>query len=132
MSKKRLKSNSTTIRPRKSSGHSTQKGVDELVFVVDIASFNRRGYECSSSFQGERVNIAFDDADEGVILSRPMCSRVGLEKGSSVLLSADNDERVEMIESIVAGVDEWVRLSNSRLYYLVGGWGGAIIRIRKA
>jgi len=103
-----------------------------VILVVDVSSFAGKGYVGSSSFEGERVDVRFDDADEGLTLSKQMCDRAGLRKGSPVTVSVEAESRIEVIESTIAGVSDDVRFSSSKLYYLVGGLGGAIIKIQRA
>lgn len=134
MSRKRFRLTSRTTRSKKNkvklSGKTPEK--DELVFVVDFTSFTEKGYECSSSFEGKRVDIEFDDADEGLVLSKAMCKRARLKKGSAVMISVEGEQRIEAFESVLEATGDGLRFSNAKLYYLLGGLGGAIIRIRRA
>ena len=134
MPRKKSKSTSKKTRRKKSSDRpeSATPQMGELVFVVDVDSFTKNGFQCSSSFEGKRIEVEFDDADEGLTLSEEMCGRAGLATGSAVTIAVDDERNVEAFGSTVASVGDNLRFSSGRLYYLVGGLGGAIVRIRKA
>lgn len=103
----------------------------ELVFVVGISSFTKRGFIGSSSFKGEPVEIEFDDRDAGVFISSEMCRKIHARKGSRVSVVVEVEERPKVTESVVAGVTGKPRISNAKVYYEVGRTGGAIVRIWK-
>lgn len=134
MSRKKLKLTSRTTRPKKNRSASSRQTSDkaELVFVVDITSFTKAGYECSSSYEGTRINIECDTADQGLVLSKSMCERAGMNRGSLATISVEGEQKIEVFESVVTKVNEALRFSNAKLYYLIGSLGGAIVRIRKA
>ncbi len=103
----------------------------ELLFVVGVSSFTKRGFIGSSSLNGKPVEIEFDDGDVGVILTAEMCSRIQARKGSKVTIIVEGEASPRIAESVVAGVGEKVRISSAKVYYEVGREGGAIIRLRK-
>jgi hypothetical protein len=103
----------------------------ELVFVVDITSFTGGGFTASSSYEGRRVDIEFSEKSDGLRLSKEMCNRVGLEKGSGVTILVEEDEKVHSIESVVAEVGETLRFGSPELYYTIGRTGGGVLVIRK-
>jgi hypothetical protein len=110
----------------------SESGNQELLLVVDITSLTSSGFIGSSSFQGKRVDIEFDDEDNGLILSPAMSARVTADAGSKVLIFAEDDMKIQTFESVVKGVADTPRFSNSKLYYFVGERGSAIIRLRRA
>ena len=112
---------------------STPRSVNnELVLVVDVTAFTTSGFVGSSSFEGKRVDIEFDDADKGLALTRGMSARTQTKVGSNVQVLIEDDLKIQSFESFVEAISEKPRLSNSKLYYFLGQRGGAVIRIRKA
>lgn len=107
-------------------------GNHELLLVVDVSSFTEDGFVGSSEFGGKRVDIEFDDEDNGLTLSKEMCSRTETKPGSKVTIFAEDDAKIQSFESEVRAVSSLPRFSNSKLYYFLGARGGAIIRLRKA
>jgi len=103
----------------------------ELVFVVDVTSFTKRGFIGSSSFGGEGVEIEFDDGSAGLTLSPAMCRKIHVRAGSPVLIIGENEDRPQASESVVKSVGENLKVSDTKTYYYVGRYGGAIIHIRK-
>jgi hypothetical protein len=103
----------------------------ELVFVVDVTSFTKKGFVGSTTYQGKRVDLEFDDGAGGVSLNPEMAKRVHVRKGSSVLLLIEND-RIQESKATVSSVGNALRISDPKTYYAVGKEGGAIIRIRKS
>ncbi|MDV3292853.1 MAG: hypothetical protein LYZ70_01110 [Nitrososphaerales archaeon] len=103
----------------------------ELLFVVGVSSFTKRGFMGTTSFNGKPIEMEFDDSDGGVFLSREMCRRIRVRKGSKVKIMIEGETSPRFAESVVAGVREKVRISNAKVYYEVGREGGAIIRLRK-
>ncbi len=103
----------------------------ELLFVVGISSFTKRGFIGTTSFNGKPVEMEFDDGDGGVFLSREMCRKIHARKGSKVKIIVEGETGPRIAESVVAGVREKVRISSAKVYYEVGREGGAIIRLRK-
>jgi ABC-type lipoprotein release transport system permease subunit len=104
----------------------------DLVFAVDVSSFTREGFVGTTSFDGERVDIEFDEEDEGLYLTKKMCKRIGVRKGSRAQVIFETEDRPQVAETTVAGVRASPRVSNAKVYYGVGRGGGAIIRVRKA
>jgi len=109
----------------------TEEEAGELVFVVDVTSFTKRGFIGSSKFAGGRVDIEFDDGGRGLTLSSEMCKKIRARTGSEVLIIGENEDKPQTSESFVQSVGEKLRISDAKTYYLVGRYGGAIIRIRK-
>ena len=109
----------------------TQEQGDELVFVVDVTSFTENGFIGSSNFGESRVDIEFDDGNEGVSLTPEMAKKIKVKAGSPILIIGENEEKPQMSESTVSSVGEKARVSDAKTYYFVGRYGGAIIRIRK-
>ena len=110
----------------------TSSGNHELLLVVDVSSFTNNGFVGSSEFEGKRVDIEFDDEDNGLTLSKEMCYRTATKPGSKVSIFVEDDAKIESFESKVRAVSSQPRFSNSKLYYFMGAKGGAIIRLRKA
>jgi ABC-type lipoprotein release transport system permease subunit len=104
----------------------------ELIFAVDVSSFTKDGFLGSTSLDGSRLEVEFDDRDQGVFLTKEMASRIGVRKGSKVRLVVDLDERPQVAETVVAGVRSRAGISNTKVYYGVGRGGGAILRLQKA
>ncbi len=109
----------------------TKDEIEELVFVVDVTSFTERGFIGSSSFEGRRVDIEFDDGSEGVSLSPDMAKRIQVRAGSPLMIIEENEESPQTSKSSVKSVGEELRISDARTYYFIGRYGGAIIRVRK-
>jgi ABC-type lipoprotein release transport system permease subunit len=104
---------------------------DEIVFVVDVSSFTKKGFIGTSRFKGEPVAIDFDDGDQGIFLSHEMAHRLGVKKGSRVSAFVEAD-RTQAAQMAVAAVGRAVRISDAKVYYAIGKEGGAVIRIRKS
>jgi ABC-type lipoprotein release transport system permease subunit len=104
----------------------------ELVFVVAVSSFTMSGFVGSASYQGQSVNLEFDDKDEGVFLSSEMCKRLSVKKGSKILVVVEAEDEPMVTEAAVAGVASRPRISSAKVYYEVGKDGGAILKVRKA
>jgi hypothetical protein len=104
----------------------------ELVFVVDVTSFTQDGFVGSTTFGGDRIDLEFDDHDEGVFLDVAMCKKIHVKAGSNVTIVAEDEPKLEVIETKVESVASKVRISNAKLYYIIGRSGGGIFRIRKA
>ena len=103
----------------------------ELVFVVDVTSFTKKGFVGSTTYEGKRVDLEFDDESGGVSLTPEMAKRIHVRKASAVLLLVEND-RLQKSEANVVSVGRALRISDPKTYYAVGKEGGAIVRIRKA
>lgn len=103
----------------------------ELVFPIDVSSFTKDGFLGSAIVAGNRVDIEFDDKDDGVFLTREMVDRIGARKGSKLQIIVDTDERPQVAQTTVAGIQSAPKVSNAKVYYGVGRNGGAILRIRK-
>jgi len=102
----------------------------ELVFVVDVSSFTKRGFVGSTEYEGENISIEFDDDDLGVYLTPEMARRLHARKGSPLLVVVE-DERPESTKTTTAGVGPLARISNAKIYYAVGREGGAVVRVKK-
>lgn len=102
----------------------------ELVFVVDVSSFTKKGFIGSTTFGGKQIDLEFDDGDEGVSLISAAAKRIHARKGSPISVLVE-DDRTQLIKTTVCGVGRTLRISDSKVYYAVGKEGGAIIRIRK-
>ncbi|MDA4124920.1 MAG: hypothetical protein OK438_05670 [Thaumarchaeota archaeon] len=103
----------------------------ELVLVVDVSSFTQKGFIGSTSLGGQRIDVEFEDADEGVTLTTDAAKRLHVRKGSPLAIYVEGD-RVQEFKTTAAGVGKVLRISHSKAYYAVGKEGGAIVRIRKA
>jgi ABC-type lipoprotein release transport system permease subunit len=103
----------------------------EIAFVVDVSSFTKKGFIGSTSFEGKRVDLEFDDGNEGVFLTSETAKRMHLRKGSTISILVE-DDRTLLIKAVVAGVGKSLRISDSKVYYAVGKEGGAIVRFRRA
>lgn len=103
---------------------------DDLVFVVDVSSFTKKGFVASTTFDGSPVDAEFDDGDEGVTLTAAMAKRLHVRKGSAVSMVVE-DEKTQVTNSTVASVGRALRISDSKVYYAVGREGGAIVRVRR-
>ena len=104
----------------------------ELVFVVDVDSFTRKGFLGTSEYEGDRISIEFDDSDAGFVLTSEMCKRISCKKGSAITVIVEREGGREAIESSISSVGDRLRASNSVLYRTIGGDGGGIFRISKA
>jgi hypothetical protein len=102
----------------------------ELVFVVDVSSFSKRGFVGSTEYEGQSISIEFDDGDFGVYLTPEMAKRLHVKKGSRLLVLVE-DDRPESTNTITAGVGSQARISNAKVYYGVGREGGAVVRVKK-
>ena len=102
----------------------------ELVFVVDVTSFTKKGFVGSTTYVGKPVDFEFDDGDGGVFLTSEMARRIRVRKGSPISVLIEND-RHQLAKTTVAGVGKELRVSDAKVYYGVGKEGGAIVRIRK-
>jgi len=103
----------------------------ELVFVVDVSSLTKKGFVGTTTYEGKKVDLEFDDEGAGVFLNQEMARRLHLRRGSLVSLLIEG-ERNQLVEAPVATVGTAVRISDPKVYYAVGREGGAIIRVRKA
>jgi len=102
----------------------------ELVFVVDVSSFTKKGFVGSTEYEGKTTSIEFDDDDLGAYLTSEMAKRLHVRKGSPLLVIVEDDRR-ESAKTITAGVGSQVRISNAKVYYAVGREGGAVVRVKK-
>lgn len=107
-----------------------EAGESELLFVVDVTSFTKKGFLGSTEYEGKPVSIEFDDDDLGVYLTAEMARRLHVRNGSSLLVVVE-DDRPESTKTILAGVRAQPRVSNAKVYYAVGREGGAVIRVAK-
>ena len=105
-------------------------GAAELVFVVDVSALTSKGFVGSTEYEGDKVDLSFDDANSGVFLNSEMAGRLHVKKGSrvSIIIEGDNNQ---VAETAVASVGKSLRISDARVYYAVGREGGAVIRVRK-
>jgi len=104
---------------------------DEIVFVVDVSSFTKKGFRGTSSFAGEQVDIDFDDADRGIFLNHRMAKKLAVRKGSKVTALVEA-EKTQIIRMVVEAVGKAVRISDAKVYYATGQEGGAVIRVRRS
>ncbi|MBI3859048.1 MAG: hypothetical protein HY296_02240 [Thaumarchaeota archaeon] len=102
----------------------------ELVFVVDVTSFTEKGFVGSTSYGGMRVDLEFDDGDDGVYLTAEMAKRIGAKKGTAISVVVE-DDRPQIANAKLTSVGRKLRVSDPKVYYAVGREGGAVIRIRK-
>ena len=102
----------------------------ELVFVVDVSSFTKKGFLGSTKYEGNPVALEFDDEDKGVFVNPEMAKRIHVRKSSPLVLLIEN-ERLQEAKTKVGGVGNSLRISDAKTYYAVGKEGGAIIRMRK-
>ena len=103
---------------------------DQLVFVVNISSFTGQGFAAVTSYEGQAVELLFDDLDEGVFLTAPMAKRIRARKGSKISIRVENGAEV-LAEANFSGTTKVPRLSSAKVYYALGREGGAVLRIRK-
>jgi hypothetical protein len=103
----------------------------ELVLVVDVSSFTEKGFIGSTTLGGRRVDVEFDDRDEGVSLTAEAAKKLHVKKGSLLSVFVE-DDRVQIVKTAVASVGKSLRISQPKVYYAVGKEGGAIVRIRKS
>ncbi|QQG48641.1 MAG: hypothetical protein HY247_07885 [archaeon] len=103
----------------------------ELLFVVDVSRFTRAGFSSTATYKGKRLDLHFDDQDEGIFLTSEMAKKLAVRKGSkvSVLLQDDVNEQVV---AKVAGVGASFRVSLAKVYYAIGKEGGAVMKVSKA
>lgn len=102
----------------------------ELVYVVDVSSFTKKGFIGSTEYEGKTVSIEFDDEDKGVWLTPEMAKRLHVRKGSSLSIVVEDDRR-ELTKNVTAGVRPTARISSAKVYYAVGKEGGAVLKVRK-
>ena len=102
----------------------------EIVFVVDVSSFTKKGFVGSTTYNGKPVDLEFDDYDGGVSLTPDIARRIHVRKESPLSVLIENERR-QVSKTKVAKVGKELRVSDARVYYAVGKEGGAIIRIRK-
>lgn len=103
----------------------------ELLLVVDVSSFTKKGFIGSTTLGGRKVDVEFEDGDEGVSLTAEAAKKLHVRKGSPVSVFVEGD-RLQIIKTTVAGVGKSLRISQPIVYYAVGREGGAIVRIRKS
>lgn len=101
----------------------------ELVFVVDVTSFTKKGFVGTTNYEGEKVDLEFDEEDEGVYLNSEMARRMGVRKGAPLSVIVE-DHAITVVVTRVAAVGNSVRISEAKVYYAIGKEGGAIIRVR--
>ena len=103
----------------------------ELVFVVDVSSLTKKGFVGTTTYEGRKVDLEFDDNGDGVFLTSEMAGRLHVRKGSPLSVIIE-DDRNQVAEAQVAAVGKTIRISDPKVYYAVGREGGAVIRIRKS
>ncbi len=102
----------------------------ELVFVVDVSSFTKEGFVGTTEYGGRQVDLEFDDGGDGIFLNSEMASRLGVRKGSPIVVTVENDANM-VAKVTIAGVGKTLRVSDAKVYYAVGREGGAVIRVSK-
>ena len=102
----------------------------ELVFVVDVSSLTKEGFIGTTNYEGNKVDLEFEDGGAGIFLTSEMASRLHVRKGSALSITIE-DEQNQLVEASVSGVGRVLRISDPKIYYAVGREGGAILRIRK-
>lgn len=102
----------------------------ELVFVVDVSSLTKEGFVGTTTYEGIKIDLMFDDGGAGIFLTSEMAGRLKVRKGSTLSVMIE-DEKTLIAEAVVAAVGKKIRISDSKIYYAVGREGGAIIRVRK-
>ncbi len=102
----------------------------ELVFVVDVSSFTERGFLGKTGYEGREIAIEFDEGGEGVFIDPEMAKRIGVKKGSPVMVMVEGDAHTAA-QSKVAGVGKALRISDAPVYYAIGKDGGGVVRVRK-
>lgn len=122
---------STKTKDQKSKPRVASTKQAELVFVVDVTSLTKKGYVGSTEYEGNQLDLEFDDGSAGITLTSEMSQRLHVRKGSGLSISIET-ERNEVVSSTVAGIAKLVRISDPKVYYAVGREGGAVIRVRKA
>jgi hypothetical protein len=106
-------------------------GAAELVFVVDVSALTSKGFVGSTKYEGDKIDLSFDDANAGVFLNSEMAGRLHVKKGSRISIIIEGDDS-RVAETEVASVGKSLRISDARVYYAVGREGGAVIRVRKS
>jgi hypothetical protein len=104
--------------------------VAELVFVVDVSSLTDKGFVGTTTYEGKKADLEFDDEDKGVFLTSEMAGRLHVKKGSTLSITVEG-ETTQLSEAQVASIGKAIRISDAKVYYGVGREGGAVIRIRK-
>ncbi|MDG6899772.1 MAG: hypothetical protein JRN59_04615 [Nitrososphaerota archaeon] len=122
-----------TAGPKKSPSSTPEpSGAEaELVFVVDVSSFTEDGFVGATRYQGDRVNLEFDDKGDGIFLTSEMAVRLRVNEGSRLTLVLEGASS-QAVELTVAGVGSKLRVSDPKVYYGVGREGGAVLRLRRA
>jgi len=119
-----------TRGPKRSRRAVAKATVSELVFVVDVSSFTKEGFVGTTEYGGRRVDLEFDDAGDGIFLNSEMAGRLGVRKGSAIVVTVENDANM-VAKATIAGVGKTLRISDAKVYYAVGREGGAVIRVSK-
>jgi hypothetical protein len=117
-------------RPKRSRPNVASASQAELVFVVDVSSLTKEGFVGTTKYEGNKVDLEFDDVGAGIFLTSAMAGRLHVKKGSALSITLE-DEKNQLVEAPVAGVGRALRISDPKIYYAVGREGGAILRIRK-
>ena len=98
--------------------------------MVDVSSLTKKGFVGTSTYEGKKLELEFDDRGAGVFLTSEMAGRLHVRKGSALSVIIEEDES-RVAEVTVAGIGKEPRISDPKIYYAVGREGGAIIRIRR-
>lgn len=99
--------------------------------MVDVSSLTKDGFIGTSTYEGGKVEVGFDDSDGGVVLTPEMARRLRVRKGSKLLLTLE-DSTTQVVELTVAGFGKKPRISDPKVYYAIGREGGGIMRLRSA
>ena len=103
----------------------------ELVFVVDVTSFTKDGFIGSSKYEGRKVNLAFDEGEDGLFIDPEMAKKVGTRAGAPVSIVVEG-ETITIAQSCVAAVGKTLRVSDTKVYHALGKDGGGVLRVRSA
>ena len=120
-----------TTKTPKRNPRATVPGRPGLGFVLDVSALTEKGFVGRTTFEGEEVDLEFDDAGAGVFLTSAMAERLHVRKGSRVALTVEEGSP-QASELAVAGVTKSPRISDPKVYYAVGREGGAVLRIYRA
>ena len=100
------------------------------MFVVDVSALTEEGFMGSSTYEGKRVDLRFDESSAGVHLTGEMAKRLHVRKGSKISLTVEGGSN-QAFEVVVSGLTDSPKISDPRVYYAVGREGGAVLRLRK-
>lgn len=103
---------------------------DEITFVVDVTSFTKSGFVCTTGYEGKELEIEFDGDGEGIFLEPEMAERVGAKESDPISIIVEGKTHSQAATRLAA-IGRKVRISEEKVYYAVGREGGAILRVRK-